>query len=44
MKPLKNIIFDNWGLKLISLGLAIITWVYVNNEITEKTIKFLQNG
>lgn len=24
---------NNWGLKLISLGLAIITWIYVHGEL-----------
>ena len=23
----------NFGLKLIALGLAVITWIYVNNEL-----------
>ena len=31
---LKNLFFHNFWLKLISLALAIITWLYVNGEIT----------
>ena len=28
-------IIQNWGLKLIALGLAIITWIYVNGELSK---------
>jgi len=30
---MKNFFTNNLGLKLIALGLAIITWVYVNGEL-----------
>lgn len=30
---MKKVIFHNMGLKLIALGLAIITWIYVNGEL-----------
>ena len=30
---MKNWIIHNLGLKLIALGLAIITWIYVNGEL-----------
>jgi len=30
---MKKLITHNLGLKLIALGLAIITWIYVNGEI-----------
>ena len=30
---MKKLITHNWGLKLIALGLAIITWIYVKNEL-----------
>jgi len=30
---MKNFIYHNLALKLISLGLAIITWIYVNGEL-----------
>ncbi len=30
---MKNIITNNLMLKIVSLGLAVITWIYVNGEI-----------
>jgi len=30
---MKNLLSHNIGLKLIALGLAIITWIYVNGEL-----------
>ena len=30
---MKNWITHNWGLKIIALGLALITWIYVKNEL-----------
>jgi len=30
---MKNLLLHNLGLKLIALGLAIITWIYVNGEL-----------
>jgi len=30
---MKKTLLHNWGLKLIALGLAIITWIYVNGEL-----------
>jgi len=30
---MKNLIFHNFTLKLISLGLAIIVWFYVSREL-----------
>jgi len=30
---MKNFFTNNLGLKLIALGLAIITWIYVNGEL-----------
>lgn len=30
---MKEIITHNLGLKLIALGLAVITWIYINGEI-----------
>jgi len=30
---MKKLLSHNLGLKLIALGLAIITWIYVNGEI-----------
>jgi len=32
---MKRLLTHNWGLKLVSLGLAIITWIYVNNELVK---------
>jgi len=33
---MKNWIIHNFWLKLIALGLAIITWFYVNGELLKK--------
>jgi YbbR domain-containing protein len=30
---MKNFLMHNIALKIISLGLAVITWIYVNGEI-----------
>jgi YbbR domain-containing protein len=30
---MKNFLLHNLSLKIISLGLAIITWIYVNGEL-----------
>lgn len=30
---IKRVFTHNLGLKLLALGLAIITWIYVNNEL-----------
>jgi len=30
---MKNPLSHNIGLKLIAIGLAIITWIYVNGEL-----------
>ena len=30
---MKNFLTHNLGLKLIALGLAVITWIYVNGEL-----------
>ena len=30
---MKKLLSHNLGLKLIALGLAVITWIYVNGEI-----------
>ena len=30
---MKNFFFHNLSFKIISLGLAIATWIYVNGEI-----------
>ena len=32
----KNLLTHNWLLKFIALGLAIITWIYVNGEVITK--------
>ena len=32
---MKKIKIDNLGLKIIALGLAIITWIYVNGELVK---------
>ena len=32
---MKKINIDNPGLKIIALGLAIITWIYVNGELVK---------
>ena len=33
---MKKILTNNLLLKLIALGLAIITWIYVNGELIKK--------
>ena len=30
----RNVIFNNLWLKMVALGIAIITWLYVNGELT----------
>jgi len=30
---MKKLLLHNIGLKLIALGLALITWIYVNGEL-----------
>ena len=30
---MKKLILYNLGLKLVALGLAIVTWIYVNGEL-----------
>lgn len=30
---MKDFIFHNLSLKLVAIGLAIVTWIYVNGEI-----------
>ena len=36
---MRNILFDNWGIKLVSLGLALTLWFYVTSKgKTEMTI------
>jgi hypothetical protein len=30
---MKDFLFNNLSLKIVSLGLAVITWIYVNGEI-----------
>jgi len=30
---MKKWLTNNWILKLVALGLAVITWLYVNNEL-----------
>ena len=32
---MKKILFHNIALKIIALGLAIITWIYVNGELSK---------
>jgi YbbR domain-containing protein len=32
---MKKLIINNLGLKLIALGLAVITWIYVNGELVK---------
>ena len=34
---IKKIITHNFWLKLISLGIAIVTWFYITREITKLT-------
>jgi len=31
---IKSFVFNNFWLKLVALGIAIITWLYVNGELT----------
>ena len=31
---IRNVIFNNLWLKMVALGIAIITWLYVNGELT----------
>lgn len=33
---MKNIVLHNLYLKIVALGLAIITWIYVNGEILKQ--------
>jgi len=33
---MKEKIINNLALKLIALGLAIVTWIYVNGELISK--------
>jgi YbbR domain-containing protein len=33
---MKNFLLHNLSLKIIALGLAIITWIYVNGEILKQ--------
>jgi len=36
---IRNILFDNWGIKLVSLGLTLTLWVYVTSKgKTEMTL------
>lgn len=35
---MKNWITNNYGLKLVSLALAIITWIYVKGELVKREI------
>lgn len=36
---IRNILFENWGIKLVSLGLSLTLWVYVTSKgKTEMTI------
>lgn len=36
---IRNILFDNWGIKLVSLGLSLTLWVYVTSKgKTEMTL------
>ena len=32
---IKNWLTYNLGLKLIALGLAVVTWIYVNGELVK---------
>ena len=41
---MKQLLSTNFKLKLISLGLAIITWIYVNGELTQEILKSLSSG
>jgi len=34
---IKSIIFNDFWLKVISLGIAITTWIYITREITSLT-------
>ena len=33
---MKNFFLNNLSLKIVALGLAIITWIYVNGEILKQ--------
>lgn len=33
---MKNWITNNFVLKLIALGLAVVTWIYVNGEVIKR--------
>jgi len=36
---MRNVLFDNWGIKLVSLGLSLTLWVYVTSKgKTEMTL------
>jgi len=36
---IRNVLFDNWGIKLVSLGLSLTLWVYVTSKgKTEMTL------
>jgi YbbR domain-containing protein len=36
---IRNILFDNWGIKLVSIGLSLTLWVYVTSKgKTEMTL------
>ena len=36
---IRNLLFDNWGIKLVSLGLSLTLWVYVTSKgKTEMTL------
>lgn len=32
---MKNWLTQNLGLKIIALGLAVLTWIYVNKELIQ---------
>ncbi len=32
---MKILFTHNWMLKLIALGLAVVTWIYVNGELVK---------
>ncbi len=32
---MKALFAHNWMLKLIALGLAVVTWIYVNGELVK---------
>lgn len=37
---MKILLFRHFWLKIISLTLAVLTWLYVNGEITKMVLKF----